>query len=596
MTSYFTKETLINSIYELYQNQIKNLESNQVSLISQNIQEILNKIKQYIKDEANILLTTSTSYNNNFTRINNRINSYKAQIFNKLNETIFSVLEKFYQNINNNFHRQYVLAHLDQCISESKKFTETYSDFTLLNSTYKIKEIIDNIVDNIATQIKSTSKNQIDYIYKARYDEIKNNVNLNHLQSLINEEINQEFNSILLKALKQKATTKPGITGYKEYDFNNTVLENLETLINKNMGKIQGIMNSTRGTNYDVKVNIYDCSNIFIIVEEIKNSFDIFIGDEKQNENDDIDEYLQKIIKYNFNNLLENIIPSFGNEFFERIINYNENFKISSLYDSLTYSLSQTISYYLFLHSPEEFKALTKDLKLKLFSLNNLDIIIQEKNNEVLQMLEEEVDQFILISKEFLISKYKSYLTTDLSIELSFNDNILNKIKSNFNKVQNEIETDYLNLLNKYFKTNLIKSYSKVLNSKTLQMINTVINERESFKSKIDDYFTLEPDDVLNDINLKLNNTNNSIEEYKVHFKTFKISEDINDFLNNYGENSIKPNFENFINVVNEATKDKINSTIERNSLDYVNFFNLEEFIAKIDNIYLKKQRNILII
>ena len=588
MTSYFNKETLINRIDELYKNEIKNLESNKVESIKQYIQEILNKIKQYIKDETNILLSASTSYNKNFTRIINRINSYKTEIFNKLNQTVFSILEKFYQNLNNNFHTQYVLAHLDECTSVSKSYTETYTDFNLLNSTYKIKEIIDNIVDSISNEIKNTSKNQIDYIYKERYDEIKKNVELNYLQNLINEQI-KEFNITLLTTLEQKATAEPGINGYNEYDFNNTVLENLETLINNNMGKIQGIMNSTRGSNYDVNVNTWerDCSEIYIKVEEIHTSFGSFMADEAQNENDDIDEYLQKIIKYNFNNLLNNIIPSFGNEFFERIIKYNENFKISALYNSLTYSLSQTISYYLFLHSPEIFSALTKDLKLKLFSLNNLDITIQEKNNEVLQTLEEDVDQFILNSKEYLIDKYKSYLTTDLSTELSFNDIIHDKIKSNFNNVQNEIETDFINLLNKYFKTQLIESYSKVINAKTLQMINTVINEREAFKSKIDDYFTLEPDDVLNDINLKLNNTNNSIEEYKAHNKTFKISEEINNFLNNYGENSIKPNFENFINVVNEATKDKINSTVERNSIDYINSFNLEEFIEKVENIYL---------
>ena len=111
-----------------------------------------------------------------------------------------------------------------------------------------------------------------------------------------------------------------------------------------------------------------------------------------------------------------NIIPSFGNDFFERIIKYNQNFKISSLYNSLTYSLMQTATYYLFLHSPESFSALTKDLKLKLFNFNNLDSLVQDKNNEVLKMLEDDVNGFINNSKEFLIQKYRSYLTTDLSI------------------------------------------------------------------------------------------------------------------------------------------------------------------------------------
>ena len=354
------------------------------------------------------------------------------------------------------------------------------------------------------------------------------------------------------------------------------------------MNKIKNIMNLIKGNNYDINENTWerDCSEIDVKVENIKSKFNSFMNNQKVNEEEDVNEFLKTIIKNNFNNLINNIIPSFGNDFFERIIKYNENFKISSLYDSLTYSLSHTLSYYLFLHSPEAFSALTKDLKLKLFSLNNLDATVQEKNDEVLQLLEEEVNNFIVNSKEFLINKYKSFLITDLSIELSFNEIINNKIKTNFNSVQLEIETDYLNLLNKYFKKQLIESYSKVMNAKTAQMINIIKDERESLKNKIDDYFTLEPDSVLNDINLKLNNTLNSIERYKKHFNTFKISDDLTRFLNNYGDNSIKPNFEQFINVVNEATKDKISSTVETNAVDYINYFNQEEFNKQTNHIY----------
>ena len=548
----------------------------------------MNKIKQYIADEANRIQTTSISYNKDFTTINNIINSYKTEIFKKLNDTIFSILETFYQNLNNNLHKQYVLEHLDECVSVSKSYTETYGDFNLLNSSYKIGEILDTIIDNIIEDIKNISKNQIDYIYEERYNEIKKIVAIDSLQTLINDQINQEYNSILLPALQKYATTEPGVDGYTEYDFNDNIIGNINSLIETNMNKIKNIMDSTKGSNYNININTWekDCSKIDVKVENINSLFNKFMTNQKDNEDNEIDEFLMKIIKNNFNNLINNIIPSFGNDFFERIIKYNENFKISSLYDSLTYSLTQTLSYYLFLHSPEIFSALTKDLKLKLFSLNNLDDKVKEKNDEVLQLLEEEVNTFIINSKEFLINKYKSFLTTDLSIELSFSEKINQKIKTKFNSVQLEIETDYLNLLNKYFKKQLIESYSKVMNAKTAQMINTIKNERESLKSKIDDYFTLEPDSVLNDINLKLNNTLNSIKKYKAHFNTFKISDDISQFLNNYGDNSIKPKFEQFVNLVNEATKDKIYSTIEANALDYINHFNKEEFNQQSTEIY----------
>ena len=428
----------------------------------------------------------------------------------------------------------------------------------------------------------------MDYMYKEKYTYIKTKIGIDNLKKLINDQIDQEFNSKLLPVLEEKSNNE-GITGYNEYDFNTTIITTINSLIETNMNKINNIMNSSKGTNYDININSWerDCSLIFEKVEEIKTSFTTFMNNEKNSEDYNFDQFLQNVIKDNFNNLLTNVIPSFGNDFFERIIKYNENFKISSLYNSLTYSLSQTISYYLLLRGDNnQLNALTKDLKFKLFTLNNLDSKVQDQNNEVIKLLKKEANQFITNSMEFLINKYKSYLINDLSIELSFNDIINDKIKTNFNSVQIKIETDYQNLMNKYFKEQLIESYSRVMNMKTFQMIQTIKDEREQFKSEIDDYFTLETDEVLSDINLKLNKTLNSINKYNEHFNNFSISKDLGQFLNNYGENSVKPNFQQFINLVNEATKNKIILTVDQNSLDYINSFNLEEFNEKIQGVF----------
>ena len=45
-------------------------------------------------------------------------------------------------------------------------YTETYSEFNLLNSSYRIGNIIDNILDNILVELRNISKNLIEYIYK----------------------------------------------------------------------------------------------------------------------------------------------------------------------------------------------------------------------------------------------------------------------------------------------------------------------------------------------------------------------------------------------------------------------------------------------
>ena len=417
ITKSFTKEILINKINDLWKNPIQDLTDNQIKEIENNIQGILNKIKKYIIDESYTIKYTSISYIKNFKRIKQRINSLKIEIFNKLNETLFSVLDSFYQKMIIKVYEEYVLAHINDCISVTKKYTETYEKYSLLNSSYKIGEIIEDIIGDILVEIKNISKNQINYLYNKRYNEIRTKIGIINLERIINDQLDQEFNSKLLPVLENISKVEERvIMGYIEYDFNNSILASINSLIEINMNKIKNIINFSKGTNYDINIDSWErnCSSIFIKVEEINTSLKTFMNNEKSNEEDNFDKLLQNIIKNNFNNLLNSIFPSFGSNFIKRIIKYNENFKISSLYDSLTYSLKQTISYYLLLYNNSQFRALTKDLKEKLFSLNNIDSTVQKKNNEILNFLEEEVNKFIIDFKEYLIDKYKSYLEDDI--------------------------------------------------------------------------------------------------------------------------------------------------------------------------------------
>ena len=121
------------------------------------------------------------------------------------------------------------------------------------------------------------------------------------------------------------------------------------------------------------------------------------------------------------------MIPSFGNDFFDRIIFYNKNFKIESLYNNLRWGLTETLSYYISLFSVNPIKSLTKDLKLKIFSLNDLDQVIKKKNKEILDLLEVKINEFIEDSKNVLIEKYTNFLKGDVSIESGFNDKIQKK-------------------------------------------------------------------------------------------------------------------------------------------------------------------------
>jgi hypothetical protein len=89
--------------------------------------------------------------------------------------------------------------------------------------------------------------------------------------------------------------------------------------------------------------------------------------------------------------------------------------------------------------------------------------------------------------------------------------------------------------MNEYFKDKLITSYTKTMNKETKEMVATVEDLRESLKVKIDDLFSLDPDEVLSDINNKMDNTLNSIDRYNKHFGDgIKISTNLENFLNYY--------------------------------------------------------------
>ena len=311
-----------------------------------------------------------------------------------------------------------------------------------------------------------------------------------------------------------------------------------------------------------------------------------FFYSQKENEKEILDLFLKNIMISNFNNLLQNIIPSFGNRFFERIIKYNENFKISSLYNNLKYSLAPTIAYYISIGT-KQIKAITKDLKLKIYSLNDLDLVAKEKNKEVLELLNTKVNEFIENSKEYLIGEYNSFFVNDVSINTSFSDVIYNEIIEIIYSLENEFEKNYLDFMNKYFKEKLISSYTKVMNEKTADMVLSVVEQREVLKSILDDIFSLEPDSVLNDINIKINNTLRSIDKFNNHFTSFKISDNLVDYLNNYGKNNIQPKFNGILDILNKETKNKIIETIEKNSKDFIEYFNEKEFIEKSNNTYI---------
>ena len=556
----FSKDEIVHKINDLFSTSYKNLPQTEINQINQNIQEIIEKIKENLDKEQQRIETYSTSYNKDFTKINKTINDYKNIIFSTINQTIFSVLEEIHNNINTKLYENYIENNLKLFKENVEKIIKNFEPSNLLNMTFNVKDIIVNIVNELSNNYKFISKTQINNKYNKFYQNIFNQFELDSIQNNINQQINQQFD-IFYSSLVNVAKFEIGDEGYVSYDLSDEIKNEINNSLETNNNNINTIIQNTKGENFNFdekKWKKLDFTRINLKLEEIKKSFNNFINQQSNKEQNELDEIIQKIIKLNFNNLINNLIPSFGNDFFERIIFYNENFKIESLYNNINWGLIDTISYYLILYNYNSIQTLTNDLKIKIYNLNNLEELIEIKKQKIFESLNITINEFNKKSINQIKNNYLSYFNNDTSISLAFNENIKQIIKKNIFLIMPEIEDNFNKLLNKYLKERMLDSYSKILNLKSEEIFVNVRDHKEFIKGKFDDLFSLDPDEILTEINNKLNKTKNAIKEYNDYFNTFQIHQDLLTYIENFGYDKIKPLYVNFLSFMNKITKNQI--------------------------------------
>ena len=361
INKYYTKGSIIEKINNIYSNGIKSLGTTNSNNYKKNLFSLLDRIYEHFFNESKRINTTAVSYNNDFSKINNTIKEYKEKIYKEIKKMYVEIIDGFRDNLINNFYKEYIEKSLNEYMSKSKEITKDFKDYKLLNSSYNLKEIIDDIIDNLINEYKELVKRQIDYQYNSALTAI---LRLDSLEEFLGYEIEFEYCSILLPILKQKAIYKPGITGFTEYDLSNSIKEDIDLNFKEKMNKIQKIFSNIKGNNYEVKnqINIINVlgnnievpdwvylnfSNIHLKLKDIENYFESFFSNEATYEKNYINKTITQIIKSNFKKSLDNIISSFGNDFFERAFKFNEYFRVKDLYNNIEYSLVQTVKYYI---------------------------------------------------------------------------------------------------------------------------------------------------------------------------------------------------------------------------------------------------------
>ena len=596
---FYTKEDLEMVISTIYTNGVTNLNVESKNETFEYLDEILNNIKKNINNEVIRLNSELTSYSNNYTVIEETLNNYKKIIYEQFYSTIVSVNYDFYNQIKNKFYTNYIEKNFEVLIEYLNE--EQFSNYSFLNITFDLKQTMNQTIDLLINEYKNLAMTQIEYLYNKNLQNLDLLFSFSTIKDKINNEITNIYNSVLLPALKVYGKYNSSDYGVSDYDFPKNVFNNIDLFLYNKTEEIKEIVNKMKGPDYIIKEDWEEPDFSKIIIEEfikIQKSFNNFTNAYNIIELKQFKDIIFNNINNNYNIFLNTFVPSFGKDFFDRILKHNEIQKIKSLYNNLKLSLVETLIYYIGILSSHTIAEFPSVLKNKILSLNNLDSIVKKNNEEVLSRLNSKIDTFFDDTKKYLVKKYISQMKIDPIIIESFKDN--NKIKTYIEQILDEkryvFEDEYINMMNSYIKNPFMEKYSNSLNKDSKDMLYFLEENKEVIRGRLNKISASNSDEVLFDIDNKLNNILKAIDQYYLHFNSFNIPNEIKEFLDRYVSSDISPQYEDIFNILDEETKDLIVQNLNENSENFKNAYSLENFESKLNEIISNLTNNFNII
>ena len=586
----YNKADLEKEINVLYSEGLNNLDDNSKNLIVKYIDEIIEKIKDHLLKESSRLSDESTSYSNNYNIFIQRLNQYKNKIYDEFYSIIHSVTKDFYIDIKQKFYSNYIEKHLDDLYESVKK--GEFSEINFLNNSINSKEIIDEDIQLLILEYKNWAINHINFLNEKKIQSLNELFLFEKLKTGISNKIDDLYQTLLLPTLKKKATYNSGDEGVSDYDFSETIINDIDTIINTKINEAKIQIEKMKGNKYEINENwkIPDFSNVQKdIFEDIINDFNNNFSDiYKSKEINDFYNVMSTNLKSNFNQTIDNFISSFGKDYFDRLLKYNEIQKIKALYENLDYSLSITLTYYFFLTYSNSMASLPKDLEIKIMSLNNIDSRANKKSDELISLLNTKFEEFLEETKNNLVEKYINYIKTDNSLKNNFNTNIIDLLSSILDNKKDIFEDEYMKMMNSDIKEPFIGNYAKILKESQDNLINFISENKEQITLELKDLLIDNKEENLHNIETKINDTLNLVEEIEKHFDSFKISKEIEDFLNNFAEKKILSLHQDINNIWNQA-ESLIVDNINANSKDYANSYlseNIEYQLSQINILF----------
>ena len=587
-------------IDEQYETQFKSLTNSTSLEIQYNLNDIMDIINKRVTYEVKRFEANLSHYKLNGKKIEGIINDYKYIINNALNSSVFGVLDGFHKNMYNNIYSNCIETRLNQFLNIAKNSASSseFGKYNMVNTSYKIGEVIYNLTETIANNYKSAVKKKLDFKYKEYYEKIKSTLILDIKYTMVNIVLS----SIYKDAFQYYSVIYANCTSNicEDFDFSYETKNEINNTINKKVNNITNIISKTKGNNYNAN---FKCSLDFSnsgenIIKPICNEFKKFLSFENHEQSTLINEFIRSYIKSNLGDFLNNVVPTFGNSFFERIIDYNINFKIIDLYQNLRYSQAQTILYYYILYAVNDYLGqLPSDLKIRLIQLNDLDTTITIKKEQIKKLLEKKLYELIKDLKDTMKETYTYYLKENDIIKNSFSPLLLERIGNNLEDIMDDLDKEYQYALEKYLKEKFIKAFEDILEDKTEEMLKIFYKEKNKLIEKFNVQFSSEEDNDLKEINKKINQTLESMRTYNNYIDTFEITKSVISFFTKYGNSTLLPPFLKFDKDLNNKIKQSIINTINEKSakIEKLTISTLTSKMSAIDSYYLNKYYNFVI-
>ena len=352
----YSKENISEKIFNQYKSNINQINEEKKNTTNVYIHDILNFIKNHLIKEKEKLLKYATSYTNDFSKINETIKNYKDEIFDKLKNIIVIIVDNFDEKLKKAAFTDLIEPGLNIYLEKAENYIKECETYEILNISYNIGEMIYDIVKGLVEEYKNITKRQLDYSHDLYIEKLKRELDLEGFENLINNDLNLEYSELLTVLEDKTKNIQSGTIGYSDYDLSDDIKNEIDIKIEEVFENITAILNEIKVNN---KIELIGWENLKLCYDsidyttfyEIQNDFKQFIKPKEKSEKDNLNIILKDVIRKNFNNVINNLIFTFGNEFFERIIRYNDNYRISTLYQNLKFSLVISLNYYNMLYN-----------------------------------------------------------------------------------------------------------------------------------------------------------------------------------------------------------------------------------------------------